>query len=78
MSIQNAIAFFKECEKETLKFRPNAEYSDDAISVDPHKYGRVLSEGTSREMRRRGMADEIGYFSLGDAQFWAEHLAKNQ
>lgn len=78
MTIQNAITFFKECEKETLKFRPHAEYSDGVTTPDPHQYGKALSEKTSRAMRKKHMADVTGYFSLGDAQFWAEHLAKNQ
>lgn len=78
MSIQNAITFFKECEKETLSCCPHAEYDDWATTVSPHQYGKTLSEKTSRAMRKKHMADVTGSFTLGDAQFWAEYLAKNQ
>ena len=79
MSTPNAIAFFNASIEATKAYATcEEELWDDADVVieDLKKYGKFLSEKTSRAMRKDFRADHTGSFTLGEAEFWADFLAR--
>ena len=79
MTKPNAIAFFKQAIEDTKAHATCEEdlgYGADAIIEDPKKYGKCLSEKTSRKLRKELRADQIGEFTLGQAEWWVESLSK--
>ena len=79
MTKSNAIAFFKQVIEDTkanATCEEDSWYSADVIIEDPKKYGKFLSEKTSRKLRKEFRADLIGEFSLGEAEFWVEFLSR--
>lgn len=79
MTKPNAIAFFKQVIEDTKEHATCEEdlwYSAGATIEDPKKYGKCLSEKTSRKLRKEFRADLTGEFSIGEAEFWVEFLSR--
>jgi len=79
MTKPNAIAFLKQVIEDT-KARATFEeelWGDAGVTIeDPTKYGKSLSEKTSRKLRKEFRADLTGEFSLGEAEFLVEFLSR--